>query len=65
MDQKPDGCAVELAVDAIDLYYQHRVGPDVPIEDVAGGKGGGFKSCHVAHSAESTNGIVVILCRNR
>jgi aryl-alcohol dehydrogenase-like predicted oxidoreductase len=25
-----------LRVDAIDLYYQHRVDPEVPIEDVAG-----------------------------
>ncbi|GAA3909072.1 aldo/keto reductase [Microbacterium invictum] len=25
-----------LATDRIDLYYQHRVDPDVPIEDVAG-----------------------------
>jgi aryl-alcohol dehydrogenase-like predicted oxidoreductase len=25
-----------LKVDAIDLYYQHRVDPDVPIEEVAG-----------------------------
>jgi aryl-alcohol dehydrogenase-like predicted oxidoreductase len=25
-----------LRVDAIDLYYQHRVDPNVPIEDVAG-----------------------------
>lgn len=25
-----------LKLDAIDLYYQHRVDPDVPIEDVAG-----------------------------
>src|SRR3989449_5046528 len=25
-----------LKVDAIDLFYQHRVYPDVPIEDVAG-----------------------------
>jgi len=25
-----------LRVDAIDLFYQHRVDPDVPIEDVAG-----------------------------
>ncbi|MGO4169628.1 aldo/keto reductase [Novosphingobium sp. YAF33] len=25
-----------LRVEAIDLYYQHRVDPDVPIEDVAG-----------------------------
>src|SRR5262249_48614598 len=26
-----------LKVDVIDLFYQHRVDPDVPIEDVAGG----------------------------
>ena len=25
-----------LKVDAIDLFYQHRVDPNVPIEDVAG-----------------------------
>ena len=25
-----------LKVDAIDLYYQHRVDPNAPIEDVAG-----------------------------
>lgn len=28
--------ARRLKVDAIDLFYQHRVDPDVPIEDVAG-----------------------------
>ncbi|MDX6229100.1 MAG: hypothetical protein QOI76_2490 [Frankiales bacterium] len=31
-----DGSLQRLGVDAIDLYYQHRVDPDVPIEDVAG-----------------------------
>ena len=25
-----------LKVEAIDLYYQHRVDPDLPIEEVAG-----------------------------
>src|SRR5947208_12824738 len=25
-----------LGIDVIDLFYQHRVDPDVPIEDVAG-----------------------------
>ena len=25
-----------LRIDAIDLFYQHRVDPNVPIEDVAG-----------------------------
>src|SRR4030081_1427749 len=32
-----------LRVDAIDLLYQHRVDPAVPIEDVAGGGGGLIK----------------------
>lgn len=31
-----DGSLRRLGVDAIDLYYQHRVDPDVPIEEVAG-----------------------------
>src|SRR5215468_2873534 len=31
-----EGSLARLRVDAIDLYYQHRVDPEVPIEDVAG-----------------------------
>jgi aryl-alcohol dehydrogenase-like predicted oxidoreductase len=31
-----EGSLRRLKVDAIDLYYQHRVDPNVPIEDVAG-----------------------------
>lgn len=31
-----DASLKRLKVDAIDLYYQHRVDPNVPIEDVAG-----------------------------
>jgi aryl-alcohol dehydrogenase-like predicted oxidoreductase len=31
-----DGSLKRLRVDTIDLYYQHRVDPNVPIEDVAG-----------------------------
>ena len=34
--QVVDGSLQRLGVDAIDLYYQHRVDPYVPIEDVAG-----------------------------
>jgi aryl-alcohol dehydrogenase-like predicted oxidoreductase len=34
--QVVDGSLRRLRVDAIDLYYQHRVDPEVPIEDVAG-----------------------------
>ena len=30
------GSLKRLKIDAIDLFYQHRVDPDVPIEDVAG-----------------------------
>src|SRR6266566_4592607 len=42
MDSRPEhikqvaeGSLKRLKVDAIDLFYQHRVDPDVPIEDVA------------------------------
>jgi len=31
-----EGSLKRLKVDVIDLYYQHRVDPEVPIEDVAG-----------------------------
>jgi aryl-alcohol dehydrogenase-like predicted oxidoreductase len=31
-----DGSLSRLGVDAIDLYYQHRVNPDYPIEEFAG-----------------------------
>ena len=31
-----EGSLRRLGVDSIDLYYQHRVDPDVPIEEVAG-----------------------------
>jgi aryl-alcohol dehydrogenase-like predicted oxidoreductase len=34
--QLTEGSLKRLRVDAIDLYYQHRVDPNVPMEDVAG-----------------------------
>ncbi len=34
--QVAEGSLKRLKVDAIDLFYQHRVDPNVPIEDVAG-----------------------------
>jgi len=34
--QVAEGSLKRLGVDAIDLFYQHRVDPDVPIEEVAG-----------------------------
>ncbi|MBV8551469.1 MAG: aldo/keto reductase [Acidobacteriaceae bacterium] len=36
IQQSVEGSLKRLRVDAIDLYYQHRVDPEVPIEDVAG-----------------------------
>jgi aryl-alcohol dehydrogenase-like predicted oxidoreductase len=34
--QAVEGSLKRLRTDRIDLYYQHRVDPNVPIEDVAG-----------------------------
>jgi hypothetical protein len=34
--QVADASLQRLRVDAIDLFYQHRVNPDIPIEDVVG-----------------------------
>ena len=34
--QAADGSLRRLGTDVIDLYYQHRVDTEVPIEDVAG-----------------------------
>src|SRR6059036_3218910 len=34
--QGTEGSLKRLRVETIDLFYQHRVDPDVPIEDVAG-----------------------------
>ena len=34
--QAVEGSLKRLRIDTIDLLYQHRVDPDVPIEDVAG-----------------------------
>ena len=34
--QVAEGCLKRLQVEVLDLFYQHRVDPNVPIEDVAG-----------------------------
>jgi aryl-alcohol dehydrogenase-like predicted oxidoreductase len=36
INEVAEGSLKRLKVDAIDLFYQHRVDPDVPVEDVAG-----------------------------
>jgi aryl-alcohol dehydrogenase-like predicted oxidoreductase len=49
-----------LKVDAIDLFYQHRVDPDVPIEDVAGAVKGLIQEGKVKHFGLSEAGVQTI-----
>lgn len=44
-----EGSLRRLRVDTIDLLYQHRVDPNVPIEDVAGTVGGLIREGKVKH----------------
>jgi aryl-alcohol dehydrogenase-like predicted oxidoreductase len=49
-----------LKVDAIDLFYQHRVDPDVPIEDVAGAVAELIREGKVKHFGLSEAGVQTI-----
>lgn len=49
-----------LRVDAIDLFYQHRVDPDVPIEDVAGAVKELIRDGKVRHFGLSEAGVQTI-----
>ncbi len=49
-----------LRVDAIDLFYQHRVDPDVPIEDVAGAVKGLIQEGKVKYFGLSEAGVQTI-----
>jgi len=49
-----------LNVDAIDLFYQHRVDPDVPIEDVAGAVKELIREGKVRHFGLSEAGVQTI-----
>ena len=49
-----------LKVDAIDLFYQHRVDPDVPIEDVAGAVKDLIREGKVKHFGLSEAGVRTI-----
>jgi aryl-alcohol dehydrogenase-like predicted oxidoreductase len=49
-----------LKVDAIDLFYQHRVDPDVPIEDVAGAVKELIQEGKVRHFGLSEAGVRTI-----
>jgi aryl-alcohol dehydrogenase-like predicted oxidoreductase len=55
-----DGSLKRLKVDAIDLFYQHRVDPDVRIEDVAGAVQDLIKQGKVKHFGLSEAGVQTI-----
>jgi len=58
--QVAEGSLKRLKVDAIDLFYQHRVDPDVPIEDVAGAVKGLIREGKVKHFGLSEAGAQTI-----
>src|SRR5262245_19251349 len=55
-----DGSLERLRTDVIDLYYQHRVDPSVPIEDVAGTVKDLIASGKVKHFGMSEAGVQTI-----
>jgi aryl-alcohol dehydrogenase-like predicted oxidoreductase len=55
-----DGSLKRLGVEAIDLFYQHRVDPNVPIEDVAGAVGELVEEGKVKHFGLSEAGAATI-----
>ena len=58
--QAAEGSLRRLKVDAIDLYYQHRVDPAVPIEDVAGAAKDLIREGKVKHFGLSEAGAQTI-----
>jgi len=55
-----EGSLKRLRVEAIDLFYQHRVDPDVPIEDVAGAVKDMIQAGKVKHFGLSEAGVQTI-----
>jgi aryl-alcohol dehydrogenase-like predicted oxidoreductase len=55
-----DASLARLKVDAIDLFYQHRVDPNVPIEDVAGTVKDLIREGKVKHFGMSEPGVATI-----
>ena len=55
-----DASLKRLKVDAIDLFYQHRVDPNVPIEDVAGTVNDLIREGKVKHFGLSEAGVPTI-----
>jgi aryl-alcohol dehydrogenase-like predicted oxidoreductase len=58
--QVAEGSLKRLKIDAIDLFYQHRVDPDVPIEEVAGAVKELIKEGKVKHFGLSEAGVQTI-----
>jgi aryl-alcohol dehydrogenase-like predicted oxidoreductase len=58
--QSVEGSLKRLKVDAIDLYYQHRVDPEVQIEDVAGAVKDLIREGKVKHFGLSEPGVKTI-----
>ncbi|MGH9463712.1 MAG: aldo/keto reductase [Vicinamibacteria bacterium] len=58
--QAAEASLKRLRVDAIDLFYQHRVDPNVPIEDVAGAVKGLIQEGKVKHFGLSEAGVQTI-----
>jgi len=58
--QSLEGSLKRLRVEAIDLYYQHRVDTNVPIEDVAGTVKNLIQEGKVKHSGLSEPGVKTI-----
>jgi aryl-alcohol dehydrogenase-like predicted oxidoreductase len=55
-----EACLQRLKTDRIDLFYQHRVDPEVPIEDVAGAVKGLIAEGKVKHFGLSEAGVQTI-----
>jgi aryl-alcohol dehydrogenase-like predicted oxidoreductase len=58
--QAAEGSLRRLRTDVIDLYYQHRVDPNVPIEDVAGAVKDLIQQGKVKHFGLSEAGVQTI-----
>jgi len=58
--QAAEGSLKRLKTDVIDLYYQHRVDPNVPIEDVAGAVKDLIRDGKVKHFGMSEAGVQTI-----
>src|SRR5438046_1340086 len=58
--QSVEGSLKRLRTDVIDLYYQHRVDPNVPIEDVAGTVTDLIRQGKVKHFGMSEAGVRTI-----